>query len=224
MEPDEDLNIAKRDHDAAWGLFDQGYPSILDATVEDQAAQDEMVYQRTGSVSSDGNLNNIHELEKFVKNARRGEETGGERPSLGDMDKERQVALSTTQAPTPLRARRLVNRVTRDYQALMADFELLCRAHESLQRQFANRRRTELKICQGDCFNDLEEADHCTWEKGEEIDSLKASVAGLQSQVELLGSVVAERDGENVQLKARIRELEQQAKKGKAVRFAAGTK
>jgi peptidoglycan hydrolase CwlO-like protein len=77
----------------------------------------------------------------------------------------------------------------------------------------------------------LEEADHRNWEKGQEIDSLKASVAGLQSQVEVLSSVIAERDGdhkekcnENIQLKARIQELEQQAKKGKSVRFAVGTK
>jgi hypothetical protein len=49
--------------------------------------------------------------------------------------------------------------------------------------------------------------------------------------VEVLSSAVAKCDGdykekcdENIQLKARIQELEQQAKKGKSVRFAAGTK
>jgi len=224
MEQDEDPHAVEYDHDAAWDLFDQGYPSILDTTVDDQAAKDEMVHQRTGSVSSDSSFKYTHELGKFVEDARRGEETGGERPSLGDVDEETQVALSTTQAPTPQRARRLVNRATRDYQALKTDFELLSRAHESLQRQFAKRRRTELNVCSGDCFNDLEEADHRNWEKGQEIDSLKASITGLQSQVKVLSSAVAERDGEKIQLKARIQELEQQAKKGKTVRFAAGTK
>jgi hypothetical protein len=46
-----------------------------------------------------------------------------------------------------------------------------------------------------------------------------------------LSSAVARRDGnykekcdENIRLKARIQELEQQARKGKSVRFAAGAK
>lgn len=102
--------------------------------------------------------------------------------------------------------------------------------NKSLRRKLANRRRTELNICQGNCFNDLEEADHRNWEKGQEIDSLKTSVAVLQSQVEVLNGVVAKRDldykgkcEENIQLKARIQELEQQAKKRKSVRFATGT-
>jgi hypothetical protein len=231
MEQDEDFHTVEHDHDVSWELFDQGYPSILDTTVDDQTAQDGMVHQRADGVSSNSSLNNIREPGKFVKNAHRVEEIGGGRPSLGDLDEERQVALSTTQASTPLRARRLVSRTTRDYEALMKDFKLLSQTHESLQRQFAKRRRVELNVCQGNCFNDLEEADHRNWEKGQEIDSLKASVAGLQSQVEVLNSVVAERDGDykekcgkNIQLKARIQELEQQAKKGKSVRFAAGTK
>lgn len=75
-------------------------------------------------------------------------------------------------------------------------------------------------MCQGDCFHALEEADHRNWEKGQEINALTDSVAVLQSKVENLSIVAAEND----QLKARIQELEQQAKKGKTVSFAAGTK
>jgi predicted nuclease with TOPRIM domain len=121
-------------------------------------------------------------------------------------------------------SRGLVKRATRDYEALGAD-------NKSLRRKLANRRRTELNICQGNCFNDLEEADHRNWEKGQEIDSLKASIAVLQSQVEVLNGVIAKHDEnckdrceENIQLRARIQELEQQVKKRKTVSFAAGTK
>jgi hypothetical protein len=148
-----------------------------------------------------------------------------------------QVTLPTPQAPTSVhsRTRRLVTRATRDYEALKADFTFLSWTHKSLRRKFAKRiikyRRRELHVCQGNCFNDLEEADHSNWEKGREIDALNASVAELQSQVKVLRSVVAERDEdykekceENIQLKARIQELEQHTKKGKTVRFAASTK
>jgi hypothetical protein len=153
----------------------------------------------------------------------------GDHPSVQDRDQNRQMAhltLSTSQpaAPIPQQSRKLVSRATRDYEVLMANYKALSRAHESLKHKLAKRRRAELNVCQGDCFNDLEEADHRNWEKGQEIDALKSSVAGLQSQVEVLSSKAAERDGENIQLKARIKELEKQAKKGKNVRFAAGTK
>lgn len=98
------------------------------------------------------------------------------------------------------------------------------RTCKNLRRTFAKRvakfRRHELNVCQGDCFHDREEADHRNWEKGQEIKSHKDSVAELQSKVNELSIVAEEVD----QLKARNRELEQQVKKGKAVRFAAGTK
>ena len=144
----------------------------------------------------------------------------------GVVDQNKQVALPTIQAPMPVqsRNRRLVNRTTRDYEALTADFKLLSRTYKTLRRTFARRvvkcRRRELHVCQGNCFHELEEADHRNWEKGREIDSLKTSVAAMQSQIKEL-SIKAE---ENIQLKSRVQELEQQAKKGKTVRFATGRK
>lgn len=101
----------------------------------------------------------------------------------GVVDQNNQVALPTTQAPMPVqsRTRRLVNRTTRDYEALTADFKLLSRTYKTLRRTFARRvvkyRRRELHVCQGNCFHELEEADHRNWEKGQEIDSLKISVS-----------------------------------------------
>ncbi|KAM0711017.1 hypothetical protein Q7P35_001756 [Cladosporium inversicolor] len=94
-----------------------------------------------------------------------------------------QLALSTSQslAPVPQKSRRLVSRATRDYEALRAKFELLSQSHENLRRTLTERRRTEPNICQGNCFIDLEEADHLNWEKGQAIDALKISIARLQS-------------------------------------------
>jgi hypothetical protein len=207
--------------------------SIMDI---DQAAQDKMLHQRTENASSDSSFTNTaHIAGGGVLGMNEGAETGY-RPSVQNRDQNRQMAqltLSTGRSPAsvPQKSRRLTSRAERKYEVLMANFKLLSRSYKILQRKLAKRRRAELNVCQGNCFNDLEEADHRNWEKGQEIDSLKASVAGLQSQVEVLSSVITERDGdykekcdENIQLKARIQELEQQAKKGKSVRFAVGTK
>lgn len=212
MEHDEDVDALA--HDALGGPSD-GFgeggnsDSLMDTTADDGAARDDMFHQHMGSAPSDSSFTDTQDLGKLQ--------------SFHEMDEEMPVAPSTTQAPTPMRARRLLSRATREHEALMAD-------NKSLRRKLANRRRTELNICQGNCFNDLEEADHRNWQKGQEIDSLKISVAVLQSQLEVLNSVVAERDRdykekseENIQLKARIQELEQQAKKRKTVRFVAGT-
>ncbi|GAB7327294.1 hypothetical protein MBLNU13_g11177t1 [Cladosporium sp. NU13] len=222
MEQDEDLDT--RAHDALGGASDVSgeggnSDSPMDTTADDEKARDDVYHQRTESASSDSGFSNTQELGMLVENAR-GNEEAGDHPSVQETDEERQLALSATQAPIPMRGRRLLSRAARDYEA----------DKKRLRRKLANRRRTELNICQGNCFNDLEEADHRNWEKGQEIDSLKASVAGLQSQVEVLNGVVTVRDREykerceeNIQLKARIQELELQARKGKTVRFATGT-
>ena len=197
--------------------------SLMDTTADDETAEYDKFHQYTGGTPVDSSSTDSQEVGKLVKNARRNEEIG-DHLSVREMDEEIRVASSTAQAPAPMRARRLVQRSTRDYEALMAD-------NKSLRRKLANRRRIELNICQGNCFNDLEEADHRNWEKGQEIDSLRTSVAVLQSQVEVLNGMIAKHDEnckekceENIQLRARIQELEQQAKKGKTVSFAAGTK
>jgi hypothetical protein len=216
-------------------LFDDGGASnsIMDI---DQAAQDEMLHQRTENASSYGSFLNTARISGSGVLGINGRAETEDRPSVQNKNQNRKMAqltLSTGRSPVsvPQKSRRLISRTTRDYEVLKANFKLLSRAHESLKRKLANRRRTELNVCQGNCFNDLEEADHRNWEKGQEIDSLKASVAGLQLQVAVLSSAVARRDGnykekcdENIRLKARIQELEQQARKGKSVRFAAGTK
>jgi len=212
LEQDEDLDALA--HDTLGGVSDvfgegSNSDSLMYTTADDGETRDDMSHQRMGSTPSNSSFTNTQDLGKL--------------PSFHEVDEEMPMAPSTTQAPTPMRARRLLSRATRDHEALMAD-------NKSLRRKLANRRRTELNICQGNCFNDLEEADHRNWEKGQEIDSLKTSVAVLQSQVEVLNGVVAKRDldykgkcEENIQLKARIQELEQQAKKRKSVRFATGT-
>lgn len=197
--------------------------SLMDTTADDEKAEDDVSRQCTGSTPVGSSFTDSQEVGKLVKDARRNEETG-HHPSVEEMNEEVRAAPSIAQAPSPMTSRGLVKRATRDYEALRAD-------NKSLRRKLANRRRTELNICQGNCFNDLEEADHRNWEKGQEIDSLKASIAVLQSQVEMLNGVIAKHDEnckdkceENIQLRARIQELEQQVKKRKTVSFAAGTK
>ena len=78
----------------------------------------------------------------------------------------------------------------------------------------------------------MEEADHRNWEKSQENDSLKASVAKLQSTVKerdqkitqledsvaKLQSAAEERDEENIQLKSLIEELKKQTNKCKSRR------
>jgi hypothetical protein len=236
MEQDDNDHAVQQDAlGGASDFFDDGGASnsIMDL---DQTAQDEMHHQRTENPSSYGSFLNTARIGGGgVLGMNEGAETG-DRPSVQNKNQNRKIAqltLSTGRSPVsvPQKSRRLISRATRDYEVLVANFKLLSRSHKSLQRKLAKRRRTELNVCQGNCFNDLDEADHRNWEKGQEIDSLKLSVAGLQSQVEVLSSMVADRDGdykekcdENIQLKARIQELEQQTKKGRSVRFAAGTK
>ena len=209
MEQDEEFQAVGQDAldgGRADDLFDKDFKSILDATAD-----------KSDEEAETGDLPEVH--------------------GAGQIG---QAALPTIHAPTsvPWRIRGRAMHTfldQKDYKALKADFDFMERTCKSLRRTFAKRvakfRRRELHVCQGDCFHALEEADHRNWEKGQEIDSLKASVAGLQSQVEVLSNVVAERDGdykekceEIIELKARIQELEQQAKKGKTVSFAAGTK
>jgi hypothetical protein len=101
-------------------------------------------------------------------------------------------ALPTTHAPTPVPSgpRRLRSRAMRPilgqtyYDELKTDFEVVADAYNILQPEEAK--------------------------KGREITSLKASVAELQSEVEVLSSVVEETSEENHQLRARVKELEQQ--------------
>lgn len=106
--------------------------------------------------------------------------------------------LPTTHAPTPVPSglRRLRSRAMRPilgqtyYEKLKEDFEVVADAYNILQPEEAK--------------------------KGREITSLKASITELQSEVEVLSSVVEETSEENHQLRARIKELEQQ--KGKTRR------
>jgi len=236
VEHDDDSHAME--HDALGGASDVfGHGGDSDSIMDDcQAAQGKVLYQRTESASSKSGFTNTARIGGGDMPGMSEGAGTGDRPIVQDRDQNKPMAQSTlstsrSPAPDPQKSRRLVSRATRDYEVLKANFKLLSRAHESLKRKLSKRRRIELNVCQGNCFNDLEEADHRNWKKGQEIDSLKVSVASLQSQVEVLTSAAAKRDGkynekreENVQLKARIQELEQQAKKGKAVRFAAGTK
>ena len=248
-----DDDTPKRPYDR-FGAFSN---IIEDGVAEDgHAISDELFHKRTRSTSSDESCINLHELGRLSKKARTGRgdlqevvEGAGtaSSQSVQDTNQDVHARLPATQALTPFhpRGRRLRSRSmssffqaepARDYEALNVDFDFMAKTCEKLGRTLEERvekfRRRELNVCQGDCFEQLEEADHRNWEKSQENDSLKASVAELQSTIKErdqkvtkledlvaeLQSAAEEREEENIQLKALIEDLEQQTNKGKSRR------
>jgi cell division protein FtsB len=116
-------------------------------------------------------------------------------------DQNRQAALSRAQAPVPAQQtsqRRRSTAMTSEvcvsastHRRLEEDFHFVvetCRNLEAQNKQLKKRNAKltylEFGVCQGDCDEELEDAHHRNWEKAQENDALRARIRELEQQAE----------------------------------------
>jgi hypothetical protein len=214
--------------DNAFNFFDAAQESTPDPKSKDQGSAGKVAHKRAESISSEegwdvldfskrGEAAKEREGSAIGYGARKtsstpqrsstgvleptgGVETGGA-VSPPNTDQNRQTALSKAQAPAPaqqMSRRRRSTAMTSEicvsastYRGLERDFHFMvetCRNLEAQNKRLKKRNAEltylEFAVCQGDCDEELEDAHHRNWEKAQENDALKARIRELEQQAE----------------------------------------
>jgi hypothetical protein len=222
------LNLEGTVSDNAFDLFDAAQESTPDPRSKGQGSAGKLVHKRAESISSEEGW----EVLDFSKRGEAAKESEGsaigygerktsstpQRSSTGvleptggvetggavsppNTDQNRQTALSKAQAPAPaqqMSRRRRSTAMTSEicvsastYRGLERDFHFMvetCRnleaQNERLKKRNAELTYLEFAVCQGDCDEELEDAHHRNWDKAQENDALKARIRELEQQAE----------------------------------------
>jgi hypothetical protein len=200
----------------AFNFFDAAQESTPDPRSKDQGSAGKVAHKRAESISSEEGWDVLD----FSKRGEAAKESEGsaigygarktsstpQRSSTGvlGIDQNRQTAQHMAQAPTPAQQtsrRRRSSAMTSEvcvsasaHRRLEEDFHLVAETYrnmpnikadnERLKKRNAELTYLEFAVCQGDCDKELEDAHHRNWEKAQGNDALKARIRELEQQAE----------------------------------------